>query len=195
MSIRPLIMILFALLATGRSIAQTELTITKTGNEFATKLIAEKVDTMITYNYPDYRSEPWEHAYVIWKKDGKTRVYIDYIKQIEAIDDSAAAGLWGFLHTNLTTIRTEKVKPFTSMMKVKGKNVVDDTPNMDSEWWKCSIYTQGDLIKISEGESAFIKKQTFGDGKVKENINYEYNNKLKRKLLVDLLDDVLEMVL
>jgi hypothetical protein len=193
MSVRNLIMVVIAVFAAQNCVAQTEFTITKSGNEFAAKLIEEKVDSIVTYNYPDYRSEPWEHAYVIWKKDGKTQLYIDYNKETKTISEETAAGVWNFLATNLKAIKTEKVKPFSSMIKVKGRNVVETIPTMDSEWWKCWIYLKGETTKISQGESPFHKKSTDNKGKVKMNINYEYNIKLKEKLFVDLLDEVLEM--
>lgn len=194
MSIRNVVITLLAILAAETGIAQTEMTITRSGNEFAAKLIAEKVDTMITYNYPDYRSEPWEHAYIIWKKEGKTQVYIDHTKETLPVDDSAAARVWKFLDTNLKIIKTEKVKPFSSMIQVKGKDKdkdkVETIPTMDPEWWKCRIYMKGDITKISEGESAFHKKSTDVNGKVKMNINYEYNSKLKRKVFLNMLGEL-----
>lgn len=168
--------------------AQKDWAITPSGNEFANKLIAEKVDTFVTYNYPDYRSEPWDHVYVIWKKEGKTSIYNDYSKDIQIMSEGAAADIWGFLDTNLVIMKKEKVKPFSSMIKVKGKNVVETIPTMDSQWWKSWIYMKGEVMAISEGESPFMEMEKYNDGKVKTNINYAYNSKLKLKLFLDKLD-------
>lgn len=196
MSIYKIVALVFATItfyqATGQK-EKTEFTITKSGNEFVANLIEVKVDTIVTYNYPDYRVEPWDHAYIIWKKDGRTQMYNDRSKEARTISEETAAGIWNFLDTNLATIKKEKVKPFSSVIKVKGKNVVETIPTMDSQWWRCWIYLKGETIKISEGESHFEKKSTDSNGKIKMNINYEYNMKLKKKLFLDMLDEIVDM--
>ncbi len=196
MSIYKIMALVFSTITFYQATAQkekTDPTITKSGNEFFANLLEQKVDTIVTYNYPDYRSEPWEHAYILWKKDGKTSLYIDRSKETQILNEETAAGVWRFLDTNLATIKKEKVKPFSAMIKVKGKNVVETIPTMDSQWWRCWIYLKGETIKISEGESHFEKKSTDSNGKVKMNINYEYNMKLKMKLFLDMLDEMVDL--
>lgn len=170
--------------------AQNDLAMNDGGNKYVENLISEKVDTIAVLSGTYFRHRSEDVVYIFFKKDGQTKVYNEGYGELDVIAADSAQGMWDYMTTNFESLKTEKLKEYAYIVKVKGKNKVHTPYSMDADWLKCGIYLNGQAVKYTIAGGVITKTTTYSNGKKETNINYEYNMKAKRKLFMDMLGEL-----
>jgi hypothetical protein len=156
-------------------------------NDFVNELIKKDIDTICDYEIFTDKTSSMYTQYIFWKENGKTKLKkIELNKNYENIEVETD-DFWTTLLSNIDIIEKEEVKSFGFIKKIKGKDEVLNVVSDGGDIKEFNTYLKGKMIKFWTSSSDFQHTDIIENKNV-ININFEYNNNLKGKSIIDKLE-------
>ncbi len=149
-------------------------------NEFVKHLLSRKIDTICDYEVFNEETEALYTQYVLWNENGKTKIKkLEHERNYPVVETNADE-IWQFLLKNRENIKSENVKPFSFMKGNKLHDIVSEGGNFQ----EFNLYIGGEILRFWTSSFDFQKIEKI-NGKKVENVNFEHNNNLNGKLVLD----------
>jgi hypothetical protein len=176
---------------------------------FTKKLTEQKIDTICVYE--EYSTggsllvsledaeidEPicdskgtYIPTYILWKQFGKT--YITKLDNCFNFSTMTIDGekLWYEVFKNKSLIKKERVKSFEYVVQENGKKVTYTKAEVHSNFKNFKLILGQEIIEQRFNSYQLQEKDNDYEAEINHNVNYEYNNSLKSKDLIDLLHKI-----
>jgi len=133
-------------------------------------------------------------TYIMWKQFGET--YLTKMDNCFNFSTEIIDGkeLWDEILKNKSVLEKEKVKPFEYWTEENGKKVKYMKAMVHSHFQNFRLIIGKEIIEQNFDSYILQEKDKEYESEINSNINYKYNNSLKGKDLIDLLNKIVMKV-
>jgi len=153
-------------------------------NRLAAIQFEKGADTLCVFEKFDENDPEMFHKYVISKKDGKT--VLNQIGKPETIlSGQSVKELWEMIAGNMRSLKEEKMKFFSFKDGDEPVEVVSESSDIK----EFKAYISGEIADFFMSGFDFQEYEIIDDKKVR-NVNFEHNQKLTGKKIIEKLDSI-----